>query len=387
MDQDTFFRRAHSRAQDARQAARELHAGLAQPQLALVLFFCSSQYDLAALADELNLLFAGVTVIGCTTAGEIGPAGYCERSLSGASFAAGAGVAVVGHLERLQQFDIGAGQRFTHELMQRLEALAPQANATNTFALMLIDGLSVREEPVVRTLQSALGRIALFGGSAGDDLQFARTWVFHEGAFHSDSVVLMLLSTPLPFRIFKTQHFISENERLVVTEADAARRTVREINGLPAAEEYARVVGCEVDQLGPPRFAASPVVVVIDGTDYVRAIQKCNPDLSLTFFCAIEEGVVLRVARGHEMLANLEHTFAALEQDIGPIALALGCDCILRSLEASGSGARDAVGEIMRRHNVIGFSSYGEQYGGVHINQTLTGIAFGHGGGRGNEHG
>lgn len=51
----------------------------------------------------------------------------------------------------------------------------------------------------------------------------------------------MLIQTPLPFKIFKTQHFVSESERLVVTEADVARRIVTEINGLPAAQEYARI--------------------------------------------------------------------------------------------------------------------------------------------------
>lgn len=382
MDGTTLFRTAHSRADEARGAVRELHAGLAQDDAALVVFFCSSEYDLAALADEVNRLFVGVDVIGCTTAGEIGPAGYCQKSLSGASFSARAGVAASAQLARLQQFEPGAGQAFAHALLQRLEARAPAAEPGNTFALMLIDGLSVREEPVVRALQRALGKIALFGGSAGDDLQFARTWVFHAGAFHADSVVLLLFHTKLPFRLFKTQHFVSGNERLVVTEADAAQRIVREINGLPAAQEYARMVGCPLAELGPRHFAASPVVVLIDGDQYVRAIQKVNPDGSLTFYCAIDEGVVLRVAHGRAMLANLEQTFGQLRAEIGRFELALGCDCILRNLEASESGVRPAIGELLRQNNVVGFSSYGEQYGGVHINQTLTGIAIG----RGDEH-
>lgn len=380
MDGDTLFRTAHSRASDARMAVRELHAGLAQDDIALLVFFCSSDYDLDALADEMNLLFAGVSVIGCTTAGEIGPAGYCQKSLSGASFSARAGVAATAHLSHLQQFERSAGQAFAHALLQRLEARAPEAGPGNTFAFMLIDGLSVREEPVVRSLQTALGKIALFGGSAGDDQKFCGTWVFEGGAFHPDSVALLLFHTKLPFRLFKTQHFVRGNERLVVTEADAAQRIVREINGLPAAEEYARMVGCTVDALGPQRFAASPVVVLIDGGEYVRSIQKCNPDGSLTFYCAIEEGVVLRVAHGEAMLDNLESTLRQLRAEIGPFALVLGCDCILRNLEAIQSGAQTAIGEMLRQNNVVGFSSYGEQYGGVHINQTLTGIAIGRGG-------
>ena len=125
--------------------------------------------------------------------------------------------------------------------------------------------------------------------------------MFHDGAFQTDSAILVLISTGFPFKIFKTQHFVSLDERLVVTEADPEHRIVKEINGRPAAEEYARVIGVPPDDLCTIRFASSPVVVVIDGTDYVRSIQKANPDGSLTFFCAIEEGLVFRVARGVDL--------------------------------------------------------------------------------------
>lgn len=372
-----LVRRAQSSAHDARLAVQELHAGLKQDDLNLVIFFCSSEYDLDTMADEFNRLFPGVTVVGCTTAGEIGPVGYCQRSLVGASFSGNVCIAASGRIDDLQHFEIGRGQAFANSVLQQLEVLSPASNLTNTFAFLLIDGLSVREEPVVRTLQSVLGRIPLIGGSAGDDLKFNRTWVFHDRAFHTDSAVLLLISTDLPFKTFKTQHFISENERLVVTEADAPRRIVKEINGLPAAEEYARVVGTTVDKLSPEYFAAFPVVVVIDGTDYVRSIQKFNPDGSLTFYCAIEEGLVLRVARGQDMLTNLEQTFAGLRTEIGEPAVVFGCDCILRNLEMTQSGLRGKIGDILEQNKVIGFSTYGEQYGGVHVNQTFTGIAIG----------
>lgn len=375
MTADTPFRISHSCAADARQAAREFHAGVVQPDMAMVVFFCSSDYDLAALADELNQLFGRVPVIGCTTAGEIGTAGYRAQSLSGVSFGPGAGAAVAGCLPDLAHFDVARGQEFVRDLLHRLDE--QPVKGSRAFALLLIDGLSVREEPVVQALQGALGSIHLCGGSAGDDLKFVSTRVFHDGAFHDNSAVLLLVSTPLPVRIFKTQNFISENERLVVTEADAEHRIVKEINGLPAAEEYARVLGVSVEDLTPDHFAATPVVVVLDGTDYVRSIQKANPDGTLTFYCAIEEGIVLRVARGGDIYANLEQTFANLREEIGPPALTLGCDCILRNLEITQKQLKEPVGELFKRNNTVGFSTYGEQYGGVHVNQTFTGIAIG----------
>jgi hypothetical protein len=371
------IRLAQSSATDARQAVAEFHAEVVQPDMELVIFFCSSEYDLEVLATEMNRLFAGVQVVGCTTAGEIGPVGYLQHSLSGASFPLGSSVAVSGLLERLSQFEIAKGHVFAQALLQKLESKAPQASPENSFALMLIDGLSVREEIVTHSLQYALGNITLFGGSAGDDQQFSKTYVFNEGRFHADSAVLILINTALPFRIFKTQHFVSTDERLVVTEADTATRTVKEINGLPAAAEYARLVGVDEQELNSMSFAATPVVVIIDGTDYVRSIQKANPDGSLTFFCAIEEGVVFRVAHGVGLVKNLEQTFEKVRAEMGKPQLVIGCDCILRRLEVTQNGLTERVAEIFRSNNTIGFNSYGEQFHGVHVNQTLTGIAIG----------
>lgn len=371
------IRRGQSCATDAPEAARELHALVEQADMALVVFFCSSEYDLDLLAEEMGRLFAGVQVIGCTTAGEIGPAGYREHSLAGASFAASRFASVSGRIDCLQQFEISTAQALAQELLQNLENDARQAGPENSFALLLIDGLSVREEPVTRALQSALGRLPLLGGSAGDGINFGQTWVYHEGRFHADSAVLILVTTQLPFKLFKTQHFIATDERLVVTEADTASRNVKEINGLPAAREYARILGIDARDLDPFRFAAWPVVVMIDGTNYVRAIQKVNPDGSLTFFCAIEDGLVLRVAQGVGLLENLEQTFAQIRTEIGAPQFVLGCDCILRKLEISQCGIREHVEALLLRNNTIGFNTYGEQFRGVHVNQTLVGIAIG----------
>ena len=377
MNTKPTIRRAHSCATDSRQAARELYADIQQPHMAVVIFFCSSQYDLDALADEMNKLFVGVQVIGCTTAGEIGPAGYRNHSLVGASFSGQAFTAVAGCLSALQDFELSRGQAFTQGLLQQLESCAGNVSSKNTFALFLVDGLSIREESVVRTLHGALGNIGLCGGSAGDDSKFERTWVFYDGAFRTDSAVLLLVNTRVPFKIFKTQHFVSENERLVVTEADVAHRVVMEINGLPAAQEYARILGVSVNELNPMVYAATPVVVVIDGTDYVRSIQKVDPTGPLTFFCAIDEGLVLRVARGVDLIRNLAQTFEHVRDEIGPIEMTFGCDCILRNIEITEKQQKEAVGEILQRNNTVGFSTYGEQFGGVHVNQTFTGIAIG----------
>lgn len=366
-----------SRATDAKRAVQEFHTAVAQPDIGLVVFFCSSEYDLDVLASEMRRLFAGVQVVGCTTAGEIGPAGYCRHSLSGVSFPEESCVAVSGLLDQLSEFDITKGHNFAHSLLQRHESNAPNPSPDHSFALLLIDGMSGREERVAHALQYALGKITLFGGSAGDDQKFAKTYVYSNGCFHTDSAALILINTSLPFKIFKSHHFVSTDERFVVTEADPAKRIVKEINGLPAATEYARLVGVDVNQFNTKDFVFPSVVVKLGGTDYVRSIQKANTDGSLSFYCAIETGLVLRVAHGVNLADNLEQTFDAVRTEIGPAQLVLGCDCILRNLEVAKNGLKDRVTAIFQANNTIGFSSYGEQFRGIHNNQTFTGCVFG----------
>lgn len=377
MSNHNKIRMFQSRITDAKLAVQEFHTAVAHPDMALVVFFCSSEYDLDLLAAEMRRLFAGVQVVGCTTAGEIGPAGYCQHSLSGVSFSEASCVAVSGMLDQLSEFDITRGHDFAQNLLQQLESKTPNPNPAHSFALLLIDGMSGREERVAHALQSALGKITLFGGSAGDDQKFSKTYVYSNGCFHTDSAVMVLVNTALPFKIFKTHHFVSTDERFVVTEADPAKRIVKEINGLPAATEYARLVGVDVAEFNAKDFAFPSVVVKLGGTDYVRSIQKANTDGSLIFYCAIETGLVLRVAHGVNLVDNLEQTFDAVRTKIGPTQLVLGCDCILRNLEISKNGLKDRVMEIFRRNNTIGFSSYGEQFRGIHNNQTFTGCAFG----------
>lgn len=189
--------------------------------------------------------------------------------------------------------------------------------------------------------------------------------------------MLLLVHTSLPFKIFKAQHFVPTAERLVVTLADAERRIVYEINGLPAAPEYARLIGVSVEALNPAHFAAAPVVVAIDGTFYVRAIRSANQDQSLTFYCAIEEGLVLRVARGVDPIESLQQAFADVRAEIGQPQVVVACDCILRKLELIQRGLAAQAEQILIDNNVIGFNTYGEQFRGVHVNQTFAAVAIG----------
>ena len=56
--------------------------------------------------------------------------------------------------------------------------------------------------------------------------------------------------------------------------------------------------------------------------------------------------------------------------------LILGCDCFLRRMESELRGEDQRMSEFLAANRVIGFNTYGEQFNGMHINQTFTGVAF-----------
>lgn len=371
---DIGIRKGVSQARDPATAVRELHEAIHQPNCSFAVFYCSPEYDLDALAKALRARFGDIPLIGCTTAGEITPAGYLRGALTGVSIASPHFRVVTHRIDKLRDFALEDGATVAKSLLERLGG---KPSARNTFGFLLVDGLSCREEIVVSAIARAVGDISIFGGSAGDGVRFQATHLYHEGRFHRDCALFSLVQTEHPFTVFKTQHFTPSDKKMVVTEADPERRVVTEINGAPAGQEYARMVGLDVDKLTPLIFSAYPVVVKVGNEHYVRSIQKVNEDESLTFFCAIDEGIVLTVAQGVDMLDNLRALFADVRAKVGPPQLVLGCDCILRHLEMDQKQLKDRIAPILVENNVIGFSTYGEQFNAMHVNQTFTGVAIG----------
>ncbi|MGE0114609.1 MAG: nitric oxide-sensing protein NosP [Steroidobacteraceae bacterium] len=371
------IRKGTSPSRDATEAAQELYAALYQPDIKLAIFYCTPDFDLPVLAQELHKLFKDVNLIGCTTAGEITPQGYLAGSLTGVSIAS-PNMDVATRLIPLEGFDsktTGAGVEALLQQMVSRDGIP--AGAADTFAFLLIDGLAMQEELVVSCIHQHLHGIELIGGSAADDVRFSATHLYYQGRFQQNIALLNLVRSDLPFVAFRTQHFLPSKHRMVVTRADPARRVVYEINGLPAAHEFARLVGIPITELTPLVFATHPVVVRVGGQYFVRSIAKVNEDDSLSFFCAIDEGIVLTIAEGVDMVDNLQQAFDQVRANLGEPQLVLGCDCILRRLESERSGIKERIGKIFAANNVIGFATYGEQFNAMHVNQTFTGIAIG----------
>ncbi|MDO6564578.1 nitric oxide-sensing protein NosP [Amphritea sp. 1_MG-2023] len=371
------LRTAFSTSRDEQQAVEELYQQLNWSDLNFVLFFCSAEYQLDRLASLLQARFADILIAGCTTAGEITAMGYDQGSISAIGFSREA-FAVSGLLiKQLDEFNFNDAQELVEHLTQACldQQVAPIKN--HSFALTLFDGLSTQEERVLVTLDSVLGSIPHFGGSAGDDIHLSNTHVYFDGAFCTDAAVIILVNTACEFQVFSDHHMENCDTKLVVTEADSEQRRVLELNAEPAAIEYARIVGVPLTQLNHEVFALNPIAVRIGDEYFVRSIQSVNDDLSLTFYCAVENGIVLTLMQPGELMSSLDQQLTEKEVTLGEHLITLGCDCFLRRLEGRIRGQSEQVSALLQRHRVVGFNTYGEQIDGMHVNQTFTGVAIG----------
>lgn len=268
----------------------------------LLVFFSVAHDD--ALSALLADAFPGIPVSGCSTAGEIGPGGMMVGGIVAIGFPRQGFRVHTDLIADIDRFGVERANEIVRKLKSRIRGAGDHRPLRDrAFALMLVDGLSNREEMLVAAVNWAIDDVQLVGGSAGDGLAFQRTALLHEGAVVTRAALLVMVETSVPFRVFKTQNFEPTSIKLVVTAADTENRIVHELNAEPAAREYAAAIGLLPDDLGPFSFASYPLVVKVGGEYYCRSIRNMNPDGSLSFFCAIDEGLVFTVARPQDILS------------------------------------------------------------------------------------
>lgn len=366
-----------SRASRVEDVVAELTQAVCDIELAGALLFCSNRFSREELAGALRGKFQGIPLIGCTSAGELTERGFDTESVLLIGFPAESFSMVSLRFDALDNFDpqdaqgairqLVAGARLDHGAVENLHQVA----------LFFVDGLSHREELLTMTAQHALGDIQLIGGSSGDGLSFNQTGVLYDGEFHSDCAVIAVLTSRRPMHVFCESPYRPGPQRMVITEADPETRTVYEINAAPAAEEYLRLTGQSPEKVDAHFFAGHPPMVRTGGQYHVRSIQSANPDGSLTFYCAIDTGVVLTIGEPIERIEWMQELVGKVSEKVGSIDHVIGFDCVLNRLNAE---ERQIVRELSRLYvdnRIIGFNTYGEQFLAAHMNQTFSGLAIG----------
>lgn len=370
------MQRGVSQARTEAEAARELAAQICQPDTATVLVFANPRYHADILARELDRAFPAARVFGCTTAGEIGPGGFHQGAVVGLALGrdearVGAGLACA-----ITRSPLSSGRRATLTAIEDLGADRERLRPKRHVAITLIDGRSGQEEGFIAGAAATVPTIRFVGGSASDDLgEVPRSRVFCGGRAYDDCGLVLVLEPAVRFAVVVSEHMVATEERVVVTAADPSARLVHELNGKPARQVYARLVGHE-GQVDRTLAAPFPFGYYVGGRPYARSIMGVVGD-SLRFACVVDNGAVLRLMRAGDMLASTRNTLDAAAADVGGrLGAVLGFNCAGRYIECESKGTTAQMSALLDSYPIVGFNTFGEQVNALHVNHTLTGLAL-----------
>lgn len=375
-NQSSSLKIAVTGKKDASEISNEIIEQLKGNDFAFVLLFFSSEYSSIPFTSLLQKHFVDTPIYGCSTAGEITPQGVSEGVIVAIGFCAHEFGVLSTFIPNLTDFTIGEGQTLVSQSVNKFQTNRHKEKP-HAIALMLVDGLSYREEQLVSAINSGLMDIPLIGGSAGDGLNFQETCIVYEGSVEKNSAVLLLIESRPSLHIFKSDSFIPTPIKFVVTKADPENRIVHELNAMPAATAYAQALGLKESELDLLSFASHPLCVCFGGECYTRSIKEVNEDGSFSFYCAIDEGIVFTLSDIDDMVKGINTTFDTIKSQFGQPQLILGFDCVLRRMMSEVNQSKEQISQIYKENNVIGFNTYGEQIHAMHLNQTFSGIAIG----------
>lgn len=366
----TRFQTAATALTDPVDAMADLAKRLSLASAGAVVLFVSSKYEPAVLAREIKR-HVSCPVLCCTTAGEIhSDLGYFDGGISAVAIH---GCQATIHTIDPWMSDDQIGRTFAEEQSLIVD---PTEDGVNCVGLLVVDGLCNAEERMIDVLQRHLPSIPIVGGSAGDDQTFTETRVLVDGEFQRGIGRLMVIKGSFTAIPFQTHHCVTTGKRMIVTEADAERRRLIALDGYPAAERLAELLSVTTHCLRSPDASCGPLLRRMGESYYVRAIRRIEPDLSLSLFCGVRAGDVLHLGAPGDLVDSTAVYLSSLRHAEVKPDLILGFECILRRKELVRNQRVAEMNRLLSGFNFAGFSTYGEQFDGLHVSQTMTGVAL-----------
>jgi hypothetical protein len=218
----------------AREAAR---AALVGPDPKLLLVFFGIDHEPDALRTGIREVAPDVPVIGCSTHGEISPAGPRDGTVVIAAIG-GVGFSVsttVVESVSGRQREAGA---------EAANCVAEVDDLPHKVLLLLTDGLVRDQEAIVRGCYSVVGAsIPLIGGAAADGWRMTGTYLLGDGRGLRDAIVAATIASEAPLPVAVGHGWDKIGEPMIVTSSGNGRGYT--LDDRPAMDVY-------LDRLGAP---------------------------------------------------------------------------------------------------------------------------------------
>ena len=305
-----------------KEAAAPIAEALQDVKMAFV--YSGVQYNQKELLDAIKQTLPGVPLIGNTSfTGVITQEGFISGEHGFAGIMALADedltVGVAGMAKE------GTARETGHKVAEKALANAGTEKAPDYFYMVAPPG---EEEYYLKGITEVIGRVPFFGGSAADNAIAGEWLLYTDEMITADGVAVAFFYTDKPFANQFTGAYHETANAGVITKIDGDR-TLVEINGIPAIDQYRQWTGATAEETTGGNLLAYTVckpLAVKDRLGELAAIRhpmNGNEDGSMNIGnnLAVGTAVIQMEATVDELIESVGKTLEDLEAKMaGPIA-------------------------------------------------------------------
>jgi len=360
----------------------------------LVILYCSSLHDYAAVLATVRSLTPGSALIGASTAGE-----FTEDRVETGSVAVGLIAS-----EDIRFFT-GLAEGIDRDLETAVGSIITKIplevpGYPHRCLLLLTDGMVGNGEEITLLVSNMAGQgTQVVGGLAADDFEMEKTVVFHGDKFAEKAASICVMASRKPFFTSVNHGHCPLTEPLRITRAEG--NVVYEVDGRPAWEVWkektaraARELGIDVEEIGASGDVAAYFsnfelgLHTGEGQYKMRYPMSINPDGSINFTCTIPNGASIRIMDGHDLTRQIAASRRSAEQVRATaeaagqteFAGALVIECAVRQflLGERFPEAVEVIRDVLGGAPILGAETYGEmrlepgEFSGLHNTTTVV---------------
>lgn len=305
-----------------REVALQVKEDLDNMKMAFV--YSGVQYDQKEFIDAISAELPGVPLIGNTSfTGVMTPDGFISSEDGFAGIMAISddelSVGVAGMPKE------GTARETGHKVAEKALKAAGKTEAPAYFYMSAPSG---EEEYYLKGITEVIGRVPFFGGTAADNTITGQWLLYTDEMVTADGVSVAFFYTDRPFANKFTGTYNETDKAGIITKIDGDR-TLVEINGKPAIQQYREWTGASAEDVAGGNllsYAICKPLAVKDRLGDLAAIRhpmNGNDDGSMNIGnnLAVNTAVVLMEATVDELISAVGKTLEELKKKIdGPIA-------------------------------------------------------------------
>lgn len=269
--------------------------------------------------------------------------------------------------------------KYPVRMVKELERSADEVNAgeEDTVCFELCTG---SEECLMTTLNSVFESrgIVTFGATVYTEGHTHRMVSYNDCVYDNACVYAVIRNKRGKVKVYRENIYeIDDSAAHVVTKADRENRIIRQLDGLPAFDVYAKTLGAKIDDCTKSGIYI-PMGRAIGREVYIFTINSVDADGSIHTQRVVNESDEVYMLRLGDCDKKTAETFDEIKRCFGRGSLMIAANCVHRHRMFEQEGFAE---EYYRRASEAGgrifcVISGGEQFKNQHINQTMVCAVF-----------